>query len=75
MTWPSRSPDLTPLDYFLWGYIKALINTSPVDSEDDLIARIVEAAATWHFERTRQSLLRRCRLCIEVGDRTFENLF
>ena len=20
--WPSRSPDLTPCDYFLWGYIK-----------------------------------------------------
>uniref|UniRef100_T1HQ67 Uncharacterized protein n=1 Tax=Rhodnius prolixus TaxID=13249 RepID=T1HQ67_RHOPR len=20
--WPSRSPDLTPTDYFLWGYLK-----------------------------------------------------
>ncbi|EFN86571.1 hypothetical protein EAI_17558, partial [Harpegnathos saltator] len=20
--WPSRSPDLPPLDYFLWGYVK-----------------------------------------------------
>jgi len=34
------------MDYFLWGRIKALIYTSPVDSEDDLIARIVEVAAT-----------------------------
>jgi hypothetical protein len=32
------------MDFFLWGHIKALIYTSPVDSED-LIARIVEAAA------------------------------
>ena len=36
------------------GHIKALIYTSPVDSEKDLIAHIVEAAATirqatWHF--------------------------
>ena len=20
--WPARSPDLSPLDYFLWGYVK-----------------------------------------------------
>ncbi|EFN63727.1 hypothetical protein EAG_00069, partial [Camponotus floridanus] len=20
--WPARSPDLNPLDYFLWGYLK-----------------------------------------------------
>jgi len=20
--WPARSPDLSPLDYFLWGYLK-----------------------------------------------------
>ena len=20
--WPSRSPDLTPVDFFLWGYLK-----------------------------------------------------
>jgi len=20
--WPPRSPDLTPLDFFLWGYLK-----------------------------------------------------
>jgi len=22
LTWPPRSPDLTPCDFFLWGYIK-----------------------------------------------------
>jgi len=38
--------DLTPMDFFLQGHIKALIYTSPVDTEEDLIARIVDAAAT-----------------------------
>ncbi|XP_072017459.1 uncharacterized protein [Amphiura filiformis] len=23
--WPARSPDLTPLDFFVWGYIKARV--------------------------------------------------
>ncbi|GFW70872.1 oxidative stress-induced growth inhibitor 1 [Trichonephila clavipes] len=25
VNWPPRSCDLTPLDYFLWGYVKALV--------------------------------------------------
>ena len=24
-SWASRSPDLTPLDFFLWGYIKTKV--------------------------------------------------
>ncbi|GFX94713.1 uncharacterized protein TNCV_4799901 [Trichonephila clavipes] len=26
VNWPPRSCDLTPLDYFLWGYVKSLVN-------------------------------------------------
>ncbi|GFS82100.1 transposable element Tc3 transposase [Trichonephila clavipes] len=25
VSWPPRSCDLTPLDYFLWGYVKSLV--------------------------------------------------
>jgi len=46
MIWPPRSPYLTPMDFFLWGHNEALIYTSAVDSEEDLIVRVVEAAAT-----------------------------
>jgi len=34
------------MDFFIWGNIKALIYTTPVDSEEGLIACIVVAAAT-----------------------------
>jgi len=34
--------DLTPMDFFLWGHIYTL----SVDSEEDLIAHIIETAAT-----------------------------
>ena len=78
--WSHRLPDLTPLDFFLCGYIKALIFMSPIDIEGALIARIAEAAATIRqqrgiFESTRtcQSLLCSCRLCIDVGGPTFEH--
>jgi len=67
------------MGFFLWDHIKALAYMLPVDSKEDLIARIVKAAATIRqqpgiFERTSQSVLRRCRLCFEVGGRTFEYL-
>jgi hypothetical protein len=43
------------MDLFLWGYMKGLIYTSPVDSEEARIARILVTAAIWLFERPRQS--------------------
>ena len=36
--WSPRSLDLTPMDFFLWGYMEALIYTSTVDSEEAVTA-------------------------------------
>jgi hypothetical protein len=47
------------MDLFLWDYMKALIYTSPVDSEEARIACTLVTAAIWLFERRSQSLLRR----------------
>jgi len=46
VAWPPRSPDLTPMDLFLLGHIKALIYKLSVDSEEALIVHIIKAAAT-----------------------------
>ena len=33
--WPPRSPDLTPSDYFVWGYLKEKIyHNKPQNIED-----------------------------------------
>lgn len=32
VNWPARSCDLTPLDYFLWGYVKDRVYTEPIAS-------------------------------------------
>ena len=34
--WPHRSPDLTPYDFFLWGYIKNKVFTTPPRNPNDL---------------------------------------
>ena len=44
--WPPRSPDITPLDFFLWGYVKDKVFSTPVPDITDLKARITDAFAT-----------------------------
>ena len=61
--WSPRSSDLNPLDYFLWGHLKSLVYTTPIENENDLRNRIVascEAICTPNiFERVCQSVRRR----------------
>lgn len=34
--WPARSPDLTPLDFFLWSYLKNKIYETPIANIEEL---------------------------------------
>ena len=43
---PPRSPDITPLDLFLWGYVKDKVFSTPVPNITNLKARITDAFAT-----------------------------
>jgi hypothetical protein len=37
VSWPARSPDLNPLDFFLWGHLKETVySVQPTDMEDIL---------------------------------------
>ncbi|GFY03212.1 hypothetical protein TNCV_1171721 [Trichonephila clavipes] len=36
VNWPPRSCDLTPLDYFLWGYVKSLVYADKPQTPDHL---------------------------------------
>ena len=44
--WPPRSPDITPLDFFLCGYVKDRVFSTPVPDITNLKARITDAFAT-----------------------------
>jgi hypothetical protein len=43
--WPPRSPDLTPLDCCLWGWMKSEVDKEKVNTRDELVARIMNSAA------------------------------
>jgi hypothetical protein len=44
LLWPAKSPDITPCDFFLWGYVKDRVFVPPLPRDlADLKARIVAA--------------------------------
>ena len=59
--------------------MKTLVYETPVESEMDLIARLVAAAGDVAddqamLSRVQQSFQRRCQLCIDTGGKHFEQL-
>uniref|UniRef100_A0A914PQU3 DUF4817 domain-containing protein n=1 Tax=Panagrolaimus davidi TaxID=227884 RepID=A0A914PQU3_9BILA len=75
MPWPPRSPDLTPMDYFLWGILKSKVYRTPLANLAELRARIIEAFAEVTPEMIQNviaSYERRLRKCIEVGGESVE---
>jgi hypothetical protein len=51
--WPARSPDLNPLDFFVWGHLRCLVYETPVGarrwSAQDPGSMWQLMAETWYF--------------------------
>ncbi|KAJ4449682.1 hypothetical protein ANN_01086 [Periplaneta americana] len=79
IAWPPCSPDLNPLDFYLWGHLKSLVYSSPVPDLESLRNRIVACSeyirntlGVW--DRVRRSMRHRCEVCIQAGGGHFEHL-
>lgn len=78
-TWPPRSPDMNPCDFFLWGFCNHLVYTRPVNDVEDLRQRIIDAFQTIRDRpnlrhRVNESLYRRVRACVDANGGHFEQL-
>ena len=51
--WPPRSPDLTPLDFCLWGWIKSEVYKEIVNTRDELVACILPETPCIMFSSCR----------------------
>lgn len=75
ISWAPRSPDLTPLDFFLWGYLKTKVYKTRVDDIDDLKDRIeqeIKAITKETLENVFDGIVKRLNFCIDVNGNTFE---
>ncbi|GFT02077.1 transposable element Tc3 transposase [Trichonephila clavipes] len=58
VNWPPRSCDLTPLDYFLWGYVKSLVyvdKPQTLDHLEDNICRVIDDIRPQMLEKVIES--------------------
>lgn len=75
--WPARSPDLSPLDFFLWGHLKSKIYATQPASIEELRERI-----TLECQQITPDMLRNVRrrfeqnlyYCMEVNGGHFQHL-
>lgn len=70
IAWPARSPDLTPMDFYVWGHMKTLVydQMTPIANVDILRQKIIDAAEEMRRNlRTsvvKSNLRKRMRICV-----------
>lgn len=77
--WPARSPDLTPMDYYVWGHMKTLVydDPNPITSVEVLRQKIIDAADKMRTTLTtgvvKSALRKRMRICVRNRGGHVEN--
>ena len=64
--WPPRSPDLTPLNFFVWSYLKSKVFLTQPANLADLHQRITMEAAQIPQDMIIRAIcdMRRAEICI-----------
>lgn len=75
--WPARSPDLNPLDFFVWGHLKTIVYRTEIADEADLQQRIFAAAETIRnrpgtLTHVRDNFRRRLEACLRADGSHFQ---
>lgn len=67
--WPPNSPDLNPLDYYVWGVVERDVNKHPHNTKDSLkasIVRVMDNIDEDHLKRACSRFRSRIEAVIEV---------
>ena len=65
--WPPRSPDLSPPDYFLWGYLKDRVYANRPRTIEELKTNIrfeIQAISSEILEKVVNGMLDRAQECV-----------
>jgi hypothetical protein len=76
--WPPRSPDLTPMDFSVWGIMKHRVYSVKIRDLEHLKERTESEFENLFSQNICDtiyaSMLQRCNRCIANGERHFEHL-
>ena len=74
---PPQSPDITPMDFFVWGVIKDSVYSRKPRSVEDLRQFVIDAFANLDHDlctKVCHSVVSHCRECIKAEGLQFEYL-
>jgi hypothetical protein len=78
-TWPLRSPDLTPLNYYLWGHMKSLVYAVRSSTRAELMNHIMDDSMHINHKpsivRSITSFSGMATMCIHNQGSHFKQLF
>lgn len=77
INWPARSPDLSPLDYFLWGMLKNKVYRNVPADINELRRNITNSLRQIRrrdIGRAIGNLRKRAEVCLRVEGGHFEHL-
>ena len=75
--WPSTSPDLNPLDYFIWGHLQREVDKLKPKTETALRLSIIRAVDDTPLDLVRRGIdgfYKRVCLCIEAQGKAFKHM-
>jgi len=75
--WPARFPELIPLDYCVWGWMKEMVYNVKVVTRDELLGRVLDAAdririSQRKLHRDTCAVHNRAAACVAAGVVIFE---
>ena len=76
--WPARSPDLTPLDFWLWGYLKGIVYAQSPKTILNLKQAISDAISDIPNQMVKNAtkcVTKRAQKIVEVLGLHIENYF
>jgi hypothetical protein len=75
--WPPRSPDLSPPDFFLWGYLKGNVYKNNPHTVEELKNNITTASTSINIQvlhKVAPNMVKRARICITEQGAHFEHM-
>lgn len=76
ISWPARSPDIAPLDFYLWGYVKnEVYEFEPPATIEQLEERVRDVLNNINgntIRKVTRTVSKKCENCIEKNGRHFE---
>ncbi len=75
-TWPARSPDFTPPDFFLWAYLKSSVYFNKPTTVDELKTEIeaqIHNIDENTGKRVFQNMIRQLDACQVIGGGQFQH--